>query len=698
MFKWYNNILEIGLDESLNRTEVKRVRLLNLFWSQWIIIQIVLITEDAFRNPEPFLPILIHTITLTGVISIYFFQKNKRFNTARTLFFILMLYSNVAFANFIEPGKNIEYFYIIIPPFLLLFTNNSKLIYTTFIVCYLLFTVPKNLLNIYPENTQNSSVLGLVLFVIIFLLVNYFKNTNVKSEIALEKQRNQLENLNRQQSQFFINVSHEIRTPLTLLKGQLDKLKIYKNDEHLGNIQEQANYQIHKIKKIIDDVIDLAKMETSNFSLKLKENNIVNLVNKIKISFEPLFERKKIRFTFKSSSDTINCSLDTSFFERAINNIILNALKFTPENGEVSIEIATKDNNVVLKIIDTGIGIETTDLQKIFKRFYQVENDINKSGGSGVGLSFSKEIIKKHTGTLKVKSKLNEGSTFIITMPLVNLKQEVITTINKVEDENENSIDDSQFNKNEKIGKNILIVDDSYEMRDYLKDILSNYNCFEAENGLEALKMVEEQKIDCIITDYMMPKMDGLELIKNLNNINYKNPILMLTARTDYSSKLEVLRLGIDDYLHKPFEAEELLVRLHNRISNANKRDLYIEKEKISDVNTINKEQELLLKIKEYIHTNCGKQKLNQEDLSIHFNMSKSSFYRKIKTLTGLTPNEFITEIKLQKAKLLIEKREVYSIKQLTLEVGFSHGSYFSNRYFKRFGIFPKTEMDKNLL
>ncbi|TMM32112.1 response regulator [Polaribacter aestuariivivens] len=696
MFKWYNKILEIGIDKNLDRTEVKRVRLLNLFWSQWIIIQLVLITEDAIRNPEPFLPILIHTITLTGVISIYFFQKNKKFNTARILFFLLMLYSNVAFANFIEPGKNIEYFYIIIPPFLLLFTNNSKLIYATFIVCYLLFTVPKNILDIYPENTQNSSVLGLILFVIIFLLVNYFKSTNVKSEIALEEQRNQLENLNRQQSQFFINVSHEIRTPLTLLKGQLDKLKIHKNDDQIEHIQEQANYQIHKIKKIIDDVIDLAKMETSNFSLNLKENNIVNLVQKIKISFEPLFERKKIDFTFHSNSNEIHCSLDTSFFERAINNIILNALKYTPENGKVSITIETQDNHVILKISDTGIGINSKDLQKIFKRFYQVENDINKSGGSGVGLSFSKEIIKKHAGTLKVKSKLNEGSEFIIKIPTKNLQQETISLKNKIEIESNNAIDNSQINQSEKINKNILIVDDSYEMRDYLKEILSNYNCFEAENGLEALKTVNEQKIDCIITDYMMPKMNGLELIKNLNKIGYKNPILMLTARTDYSSKLEVLRLGIDDYLHKPFEAEELLVRLQNRLSNANKRDVYIEKEKIADAHTTDTDQNWLLEIKEYIHTNCGKQKLNQEDLSVYFNMSKSSFYRKIKALTGLTPNEFITEIKLQKAKILIEKREVHSLKQLTLEVGFSHSSYFSTKYFKRFGVFPNKEIENN--
>lgn len=685
----YNALLDTGINDALNLVESKRVYLLNLFWVHWLLIQITLILEDFLTKENPTPEILAHSITFVGVLVIGVLQKHKKFISARILFFVLLLYSNILFANVLEPGKQIEYFYLIIPPFLLLFTNNSKILYGMFILCYLLFVVPNQFLHIYPEGTGSSKVLALILFVIIFLQVNFFKKTNISSERAIEKKRQELEELNKHQSQFFINVSHEIRTPLTLLLGEADKLSEI-NKENVSNVFKLENNikkQINKIKKIVDDVIDLAKMKTSTFNLHTKNGNLKELVQKIYVSFEPLFKQKEINYSLHIISPINNyVLLDELFFERALNNIIVNALKYTPKNGSVSILIKQEFKEIILEITDTGIGISEKEINKIFDRFYQVSNHINKSGGSGVGLAFSSEIIKKHNGKIFVNSKEGFGSTFVIKLP--TQEEKIITTTNKkkVEKVKENVL--KPFLKTTS-DKTILIVDDSYEMRDYLKELLEKkYSCLEAENGEEALEIIKKAKIDFLLTDYMMPAMNGFELIKKIKESNYNFPILMLTARTDNQSKIDVLRLGIDDYLFKPFQKEELLIRIKNALTNYINREFYIQKEGM-ELKNHQEKNEWLRELNLYITENCGQRKLLQSDIAIFMNMSLSTFYRKIKSETGLTPNLFITEVKLLKSRKIIEEKSAKTLKEVTIEAGFTNTSYFSNLYLERFGTRP---------
>lgn len=224
-------------------------------------------------------------------------------------------------------------------------------------------------------------------------------------------------------------------------------------------------------------------------------------------------------------------------------------------------------------------------------------------------------------------------------------------------------------------------------MRLYLKDLLCKYECLEAGDGHEALKIIKSQAVDFIITDYMMPNMNGLEFISKLKSLQHSAPILMLTARADNQIKLSTLRLGIDDYLLKPFEEEELIIRINNALINNNKRTRYQLEEKIDP--SQNDSNNWIDKLQAYIFEQSGKSKINQTDLAEHFNLSSSSLFRKIKSETGLSPNELITEVKLQKAKMLLENRQVHSLKQLVLEVGFKHSSYFSKKYYERFGSKP---------
>ncbi|MFT7898776.1 response regulator [Tenacibaculum ascidiaceicola] len=691
--KLYSNITNIGVTDKLSKLESKRVRLLNIFISNWFLIELVLITEDTLKKGISSFPVLVHTGSIIGLLATLFLQYKRKFMVARILFFSLILYSNFMFCNFAERGGYIEYFYIVVPVFLLLFTNNKYLLYSVFIISYLLFVIPIHVFPIYPEGTFGSPILILIQFIIFFFLVQYFKNANIKSEETLESQRKQLEELNEFQSQFFINVSHEIRTPLTLIKGEIDGLDAFKNTPYETEslvIKNRLNKQVNKIKTIVDDVLDLAKMKDANFKIYPTPFLINNLINKLYTSFEPLCNQKGISFTIKKVNEECWVLSDTVFLERALNNIIVNAIKYTPKNGNISITLYENNEQVFIAVKDSGIGIAKKDIDLIYDRFYQAKNDINKAGGSGVGLAFSKEIIELHQGKLTVESKLDKGSTFIVMLP----KASKINTKENLEETTVQNTYEESFTHKKVISSEvtkpytILIVDDNFEMRAYLKSILNNYTCFEAENGKEALDILSKEKIDFIVTDYMMPVMNGLTLIENIKEKKINVPILMLTARTDSKSKLKVLQLGIDDYLNKPFEKEELLIRIQNALNNSINRTTFIEENTI-EKKELSQSNLWIKKVQKFINEQCSNPNMTQEDIAQHFNTSRSSLNRKIKAATGLTPNQLITEIKLQKARSIVEQNPSVLLKTLALEVGYLHSTHFSKIYKQRFGVLP---------
>ncbi|MGQ3678363.1 hybrid sensor histidine kinase/response regulator [Tenacibaculum discolor] len=691
--KLYTNITNIGVTDKLSKLEMKRVRLLNIFISNWFLIELILITEDTLKKGIYSLPVLIHIGSITGLLVTLFLQYKRKFMVARILFFSLILYSNFMFCNFAERGGYIEYFYIVVPVFLLLFTNNKYLLYSVFIISYLLFVIPIHIFPIYPEGTFGSPVLILIQFIIFFFLVQYFKNANIKSEETLENQRKQLEELNEFQSQFFINVSHEIRTPLTLIKGEIDQLELLKGSayEKEGfDIKNRLNKQVNKIKNIVDDVLDLAKMKEANFKISPTPYLINKLIDKLYTSFEPLCNQKDIVLTIKKEKDEYWVSSDIIFLERALNNIILNAIKYTPKKGNITVSLNKLNEQIIISIKDSGIGISEKNIKLIYNRFYQVKNDINKAGGSGIGLAFSKEIIELHQGSLTVKSELGKGSTFIISLPeTTKIDKEIQHEKPSKKNAHKSTLISKDKIKQPTSGHyRILIVDDNFEMRAYLKRILSNYTCFEAENGEEALDFLSKEKIDFVITDYMMPVMNGLALIEKIKAKKINVPILMLTARTDTKSKLEVLRLGIDDYLNKPFEKDELLIRIQNALNNSINRTTYI-KENTIKKEELNESDLWIKKVEEFINKQCSDPNMTQEDIAQHLNTSRSSLNRKIKAATGLTPNQFITEIKLQKARSIVEQNPSVLLKTLALEVGYLHSTHFSKIYKQRFGVLP---------
>ena len=680
----YRFLLNLGIQKDSTRTEVKRIKLLNVFAFSWFILELFLISDAFFKFSKSPFAFYMHCVNAINIVIVILLQYQFKIKLARVYFLSAVLISNILFANFIiqDPTLNTKFFYIVIPPLSVLFINNKRINIIVFIVSYIFFSLPSYASNTTPTYDFSSTILTLSLFLCVFLIVSFFKQINTESESLLIQKQNELEHLNNFQSQFFVNISHEIKTPVTLIKAETNNLESHPNTKE---IKERIEQQNSKIIKIVDDVIDLAKMKSADFKLKPKSVDLSKTLKDIQISFLSLFKQKEIAFTYLESEETIYIKANPLFFSRAINNLILNAFKYTPKKGKVGLKSYIKDAVAYIEVSDSGIGIAESDFSKIFNQFYQVNNTYNTAGGSGIGLFFTKQIIELHNGKIRIKSKPNKGSTFIIEIPLAKIELSSQELAEKSTKEPRPPI--PPF-KEAIPNQNILVIDDSFEMRRYLKNILTNYEFFEAANGKEALDILEQQNVNCIICDYMMPIMDGVTFVENLIEKNYTIPVLMLTAKNDRESKLSLLKLGVAEYMSKPFDEDELLIRISNILKRNKSKIDFIQN------NNINPEEQnisnsWIKSVKAYLLENISNHKISQLDLAFHFNLSKSTFYRRIKTTTGLTPKEFITEIRLQEAKRLIEVEEIDTIKVVAYKVGYLQAHYFSKIYFKRFGKKP---------
>ena len=702
MKSFFQSIFDIGITNNISKMKEKKIRMLNVACVFSILFSFFLITKFFLLDINPIEISLFHFFIILGQIFIIYLQKIRRFFLARISFLALLFIEVFSIANYFKPSILVEYFYILIPLFTIYFINTKKIQYVSLVVSILFFYVPNQYLNHYPESMFGyGSFLGV--FLAPFIMIKYLMTMNTKNEQSLEiqknaaikdndiikEQRKELEELNKFQSKFFINIAHEIRTPLTLILGRSDELMEYdvtKYNKKISNIVYGIHKQAKDIQTIVDDILDLAKMSTNQFQLNLKEISLSNFLNSIYASFEPFFVQNNVQFIYES---TIDCTIiaDTVYLERALNNLIFNAIKYTPEGGTVSLTFDKEDeNSVVIILKDSGVGIPKEDLQKIFKLFYQSDNDTNKSRGSGIGLSFTKETIEKHNGSIEVISEEGLGSEFRVILPVTSFYSSI-----NVNDKTE--IVDVKKEKKVPISfvtssmKRLLIVDDHKNMRSYIVGLLKRYTCLEASDGMEALSLLKSNSIDMVITDYMMPKMDGYELIKRIKEEKIDVPILMLTARVDVEGKLNVLRLGLDDYITKPFNKEELRIRIMNILNNNESKNNFIEKENIPGTDTGSKK--FIDTLQQFIIDQCKNTKFGIEEIVEEFAISKSSLYRKIKMATGLSPNEFINEVKLQHAQNILSNTHEITLKELSYLVGFNQPQYFSKLYEKRFGKKP---------
>jgi signal transduction histidine kinase/DNA-binding response OmpR family regulator len=532
--------------------------------------------------------------------------------------------------------------------------------------------------------------------------------TIVRAENAAKNRAEQLQQLDLLKSKLYANIAHEFRTPLTLIKGNAEEI----GDEHEGEIAERAKSIVHNSDKILflaNQMLNLSKVEEGGFPVHYVQSDLVAFVRLIIDSFRDYATMRKLELHYEPGRRQLMMDIDPEKLEESVSNLLSNAIKYTPEGGEVFISLRMSDTDhspekkVEISVCDTGIGIPEEQLDKIFIRFYRVEDKrFPYQEGTGIGLTLVNEYMKMMNGTIRVNSAPNEGSEFVITLPVTqNAPVEkdigVKGTFIRIEQQVAPLF--------KTIGiewglPRLLIIEDNKELTAYLKGLLGNeYQVLTAENGISGIEQATEHIPDIVLSDVMMPGKDGYQVCRELKSDFRTNhiPVVLLTARADADSRITGLECGADAYLTKPFDKKELMVCLHNVFVQREKLKLKFQAklyEKIPEERGSEESIKFLNKILTVLGKNYRNENFRIEDLYRHLGISRVQLHRKLTALTGQPTSNFIRSFRLHKArKLLLETDK--NISEIAYETGFADPNYFTRVFMQENGITP-TELRKS--
>lgn len=561
-----------------------------------------------------------------------------------------------------------------------------------------------------PWKSWWAYIIYIGVFVFLLWITRYLglKQAALKNQLLLSRFERQQENkLADFKERLFTNISHEFRTPLTLILGPVDDLiQRTKLEPAVEKSLRLVQKQSKRMLRMVNQLLDYQKAEAGSLKLSLQPGEIVSFCHDIYLLFLDEATRRNIQYRFVAADKYISFNFDHHKLEIIVFNILSNAFKFTPSGGEIKVEVKKLGGNQCsIKISDTGKGIPPEDLTKIFERFYRGrEEDATTISGTGIGLSFVKELTELHGGTILAESDGSSGSVFTVILPsvqvsgaMLNLSADTILHDYAMDDTNLNydfmneDMDQLEQEQDQPI---ILVVEDESDMLQYIYEILSpSFKVVTAVNGREGIEKALEYIPDLIVSDVMMPEADGMELCKTLksNKDSSHIPIILLTALSDMEHHVQGIREGADVYLPKPFNSQLLLVHVHNLINSRNTlKELYAKKiflgSSIFEIKTF--EEEFLSKLMKLVEENISNNNFNNDDLANLMFMSRSTFYRKLKAVTGMSGNEFIRTARLNYASKLLESGN-YSVAEAAFEAGFNDIKYFRKRFHDQFGVNP---------
>ncbi len=522
------------------------------------------------------------------------------------------------------------------------------------------------------------------------------------NEKRIEDARQKQEELNQLKFNFFTNVSHDLRTPLTLIVSPLESMISETTDpSQLKRLTLMRNNAL-RLLNMVNQLLDFRKNEVTGLMLNPTDGDVVSFIRNVCQSFTMLSERNNVTLNFFSPLESLYIRFDEDKMSKIIMNLLGNAFKYTPEGGKVDVTVEKSGSDLVIKVADTGIGIKDADKEHIFERFYQgSERSASASVGNGIGLSMVNEYVSLHNGTIRVVDNIDHGAVFIISIPITpataapatDKDKEVMLSGHKPDpttpaiSENDNSALPLA-----------LIVDDSPDMLEFLKDGLSDdFHTITAPNGKEALKIMSSIKPAIIVTDLMMPEMDGIELCRQLKSSHdlASIPIVILTAKHDARDKVEGLTIGADDYLTKPFDIRVLILRMKKLVTLTRRgagRTL-IDPEPGNIIITP-LDEKLVEKAVKFVVANIKRPDLSVEEMSSHLGMSRVHLYKKLKAITGKTPIEFIRIIRLKRGAQMLRESQL-NVSEVAYQLGFNSPKYFSKYFKEEFGILPSAYQEK---
>ena len=544
--------------------------------------------------------------------------------------------------------------------------------------------------------------------------------------------REHAEQLNEAKLQFFINISHEIRTPMTLIINPLEKLLAEKKGGEVQKTYLMIYRNAQRILRLINQLMDIRKLDKGQMFMKFRETDMVGFIDDVMLTFDYMARKKKIHFSFEHAMPQLKVWVDMNNFDKILMNIFSNAFKYTPEQGEITVSLSTGRDATrrdplkeyfEITVTDNGIGLDREKIERIFERFYQIDNDVTKSNfGTGIGLHLSRSLVELHHGIILAENREDApGSRFVIRIPLgsAHLRTDELedvealitphavlvkpekTDLEEVFEEEEGEEDE----ESKKTGKaknrmRILIVEDEEEILSYLKEELEgDYRIMTRKNGREAYDTILADTPDLVISDIMMPEMDGLSLcrkIKQNTNVNHV-PVILLTAKSKPEDTMEGMATGADAYMVKPFNTELLKSTIANLIAN---RKLLKSKfsgaqqqeGKVQKLSMKSADEILMSKIMKVINENLSNPDLNVEMLAANVGLSRVHVHRKLKELTNLSARDFIKNIRLQQAAALLKEKKL-TVSEVAYATGYTNLSHFSSSFKEVHGMSPKEYM-----
>ena len=573
--------------------------------------------------------------------------------------------------------------------------------------------------------THTAYIIYILAGLILFILIWHTQEKRIKTRHKLELehvQTEKLKELDRLKSRFFADISHEFRTPLTLIEGPIRQ---FINGDLVGNLKDHCRIVLKHSGQLLDlvnQILDLSKMEAGKMRLQVTITDAVPLVRGLAAAFESLATQLEIDYRFVSGLTRVEIFLDRVILEKIINNLLINAFKFTPANGKIRINLDketapfspefklpghTPGSYLKISVSNTGPGIDPNILPYIFDRFYQKPGaESRHQASTGIGLSLVKEYTELHKGQVRAESLPGQETTFSVYLPIDSSHfndNEIIDTpppnhINKIiipQKSDDRSVLQSGFINSL---PSLLIVEDNTDVRQYMAGFLAPlFRIIEASDGLSGLGIARKEQPDIILSDIMMPEMDGYQLCKKVkSDIEISHiPVILLTARAAQEEKETGLKLGADDYITKPFEVRELQLRLQNILDQKNriyerfKRESEISP---SQMKITSVDEKFLGRLFLYIENSLSRYDLTTDQIAIHMNISRATLSRKLNALLNMTPVELIRFKRLQKARHLFNSG-FGNVSEVAMESGFNSLSYFSHCYNRQFGISPSQEI-----
>lgn len=531
--------------------------------------------------------------------------------------------------------------------------------------------------------------------------------TEAQAETLME-QAIRLRRHDRMKNQFFENVSHGLRTPLSMILEPIRSVLEQAEELDEGSRERLAiaRRNARHLERRVDQLLDLATLEAGTETLELRQGDLVETIRETVRSFAPMAERNRIELNFEPDLERVVIAFDPEKVSTVVRNLLSNALKFTPEDGTVRVRVEETEKEAVLRVRDTGAGIPEEEQPHLFERYYQVNDaEAHRHEGTGIGLALVKEFVELHEGVVEVESEPEFGTEFVVRLPKALSPAEEGEEGARAEEKEAPVFPDEQADaptgperpdETSEADENptVLVVEDNADVRLLLRSQLSGeYRVVEAENGRAALERIEENPPDLVLSDVMMPEMDGLELCRRLrdNAETQDLPILLLTARAEETDQVEALDVGADDYVEKPFETNVLAARIDRLISrHRSLREQYSAEVVVqpTEVSISSDEEEFLERVRSVAEEHISDRTFTVEAFAAEVGLSKSQFTRRVKSASGYTPAAYLRELRFQRAAQLVEEG-LSSVSEVARRVGYRDAEHFSKRFRERFGVPP---------